>query len=108
MRNPLDPFLNKLAREYVDDDDLTSKMHGYFQVKDQGLELLKLPINQPLQKQPKPNKSAPRLHSTLANHREGQQRTLAGLVRPRTYAHSVCTICPKHTADRAQCAPIED
>jgi hypothetical protein len=39
VRNPLDPFLNKLAREYVDDDDLTSKMHRYFEVGEMGLVL---------------------------------------------------------------------
>ncbi len=38
VRNPLDPFLNKLAREYVDDNDLTTKMHRYFQVEQGHLE----------------------------------------------------------------------
>ncbi len=34
MRNPLDPFLNKIAREYIDDEDLSAKMLRYFKARE--------------------------------------------------------------------------
>jgi hypothetical protein len=30
-RNPLDPFLGRLCKEYTDDHDLSSRLHAYFQ-----------------------------------------------------------------------------
>jgi hypothetical protein len=32
VKNPLDPFLLKLAMEYTDDADLTRRINDYFQV----------------------------------------------------------------------------
>ena len=40
VRNPLDPFLNQLCREYLDDEDLTQRMHRYFQARYMNIYIL--------------------------------------------------------------------
>ena len=32
VRNPLDPFLEKLCKEFIDDEDLSLRLHAYFKV----------------------------------------------------------------------------